>query len=77
MFCEPPFHGYTASIAKHTRREMMTTAIRPAAVAGMFYPAGAAALAALVDDLLAHTPEPEPLPRPPRALVVPHAGLVY
>lgn len=55
----------------------MTTAIRPAAVAGMFYPAGAAALAALVDDLLAHTPEPEPLPRLPRALVVPHAGLVY
>lgn len=55
----------------------MTAAIRPAAVAGMFYPASAQALSMLVDDLLEHAQEPEQLPRLPRALVVPHAGLVY
>ncbi|QSR35387.1 AmmeMemoRadiSam system protein B [Marinobacterium iners] len=56
---------------------MMTAAIRPAAVAGMFYPASAPALSMLVDDLLERAKEPEQLPRQPRALVVPHAGLVY
>lgn len=55
----------------------MTAAIRPAAVAGMFYPASAQALSALIGDLLASAQEPEQLPRLPRALVVPHAGLVY
>lgn len=49
--------------------------IRPAAVAGSFYPADPAALAAAVDGhLAAARPDPGP---PPRALVVPHAGYRY
>jgi AmmeMemoRadiSam system protein B len=51
--------------------------VRPAAVAGIFYPR---ALAALASEVRAHlagvNPQPESLP-PPKALIVPHAGLVY
>jgi AmmeMemoRadiSam system protein B/AmmeMemoRadiSam system protein A len=54
----------------------MSTAIRPAAVAGMFYPAAAPALAQEVDRLLAAAPR-EAAPQPPKMLVVPHAGYVY
>jgi AmmeMemoRadiSam system protein B/AmmeMemoRadiSam system protein A len=52
------------------------SAIRPAAVAGMFYPGDARSLAAEVDDLLAGG---QPVPRLgyPKALVVPHAGYIY
>ncbi len=49
----------------------MSTAIRPAAVAGMFYPAAAPALAQEVDRLLAAAPR-EAAPQPPKMLVVPH-----
>lgn len=55
----------------------MTGMLRPAAVAGLFYPAGEAALKQMVSTMLAEAPEPPPLARRPRALVVPHAGLVY
>lgn len=55
----------------------MAVLLRPAAVAGLFYPAARAALKHLVDRLLEEASEPAVLPRPPRALVVPHAGLVY
>ncbi len=50
--------------------------VRPAAVAGMFYPGEARALAAELDDLLGAG---DPVPRLgyPKALVVPHAGYVY
>ena len=51
--------------------------IRPAAVAGMFYPADARTLAAEVDDLLGGATQPEPRLGFPKALVVPHAGYVY
>jgi hypothetical protein len=47
---------------------------RPAAVAGLFYPARSAELAAAVDDLLQG---PSPSARAPKALIVPHAGYVY
>jgi AmmeMemoRadiSam system protein B len=49
---------------------------RPAAVAGRFYPADPAELAAVVDAALGAV---EPLaPEPvPKALIVPHAGYVY
>jgi AmmeMemoRadiSam system protein B len=49
---------------------------RPAAVAGRFYPADAAELAAVVDAALAAAEPraPEPVPK---ALIVPHAGYVY
>ena len=53
--------------------------VRPCAVAGLFYPARAKDLAAMVDRLLdaaAATEEP-PLAEAPLAIVVPHAGYVY
>src|SRR5574341_3500 len=54
------------------------TSVRPAAVAGMFYPGDARALSAEVDDLLGGV---EQLAAPrlgyPKALVVPHAGYIY
>lgn len=53
---------------------MNATDIRPAAVAGRFYPADAEELRGLVDDCLSGVEaEPRSLP----AVIVPHAGLVY
>lgn len=52
-----------------------STRVRPAAVAGRFYPGDAGSLAATVDDALAHA-----VPwsgGAPKAMVVPHAGYVY
>jgi len=58
-------------------------AVRPPAVAGMFYPAAADALAQAVDALLAAA---RPTPgaeagagggKAPKAIVVPHAGYIY
>src|SRR5262245_1970819 len=52
--------------------------VRPAAVAGMFYPGDARALAAEVDDLLGGVEQPAaPRLGYPKALVVPHAGYIY
>ncbi len=50
--------------------------VRPAAVAGSFYPAAPGELRGLVDALLDRA-EPVSLPGMPRALIVPHAGYVY
>lgn len=51
--------------------------VRPPALAGQFYPAGAAALAAELQDLLEASPE-EPIgPGFPKMLVAPHAGYIY
>jgi MEMO1 family protein len=53
--------------------------VRPAAVAGRFYPADPAALAALVDGLLSNA-RPARTARPgtwPVALIAPHAGYRY
>lgn len=48
--------------------------VRPAAVAGTFYPADAAELSKMVDDMLGNGDvEPHPWP----AAMVPHAGLIY
>lgn len=52
-------------------------AVRPAAVAGMFYPGEARALAAEVDDLLGSVEQSAPRLGYPKALVVPHAGYIY
>lgn len=52
----------------------MTT--RPPAVAGSFYPASPAALASMVDELLAAA-RPKMLGGPTKALVSPHAGYIY
>ena len=51
--------------------------LRPAAVAGMFYPAGARELAWEVDNLLEHSARVGPIPGYPKALIVPHAGYIY
>jgi AmmeMemoRadiSam system protein B len=48
--------------------------IRPAAVAGMFYPGDAATLSA---DIAAMLSEAAPSALRPKALIVPHAGYVY
>lgn len=50
--------------------------IRPAAVAGMFYPGSASELRAEVQGMLAKAPPAETGPAP-KALIVPHAGYVY
>lgn len=58
---------------------MMSTskpATRPAAVAGMFYPASTADLTRQVDELLAAAASRERAPAP-KALIAPHAGYVY
>ena len=56
----------------------MSNNLRPAAVAGMFYPASARALADNVEHLLTSVPSrPAPIPNHPKALIVPHAGYVY
>lgn len=49
---------------------------RPAAVAGMFYPADPASLNASIDQLLAEIPA-APRRSRPKALIVPHAGYIY
>ena len=51
-------------------------AIRPAAVAGMFYPADPATLQHDVTTMLAQSAAADS-PVPPKALIVPHAGYIY
>jgi len=55
---------------------METTTLRPAAVAGRFYPGQPEALRATLDELMAGV-RTQPLPRAPKILVVPHAGYIY
>jgi AmmeMemoRadiSam system protein B/AmmeMemoRadiSam system protein A len=52
-------------------------AVRPAAVAGMFYPGNARALADEVDELLGGAEALAPRVGFPKALIVPHAGYIY
>jgi len=54
-----------------------TNSIRPAAVAGMFYPGNAPQLALEVGELLDGVENVEPKIGFPKALIVPHAGYVY
>ncbi|HWH70705.1 MAG TPA: AmmeMemoRadiSam system protein B [Candidatus Sulfotelmatobacter sp.] len=49
--------------------------IRPAAVAGQFYPRDADVLRRTVEELLAQAPPPGE--RVPKALIAPHAGYIY
>ena len=51
--------------------------VRPAAVAGLFYPAEPGVLADAVTGYLEQTWEAPPAPGYPKALIVPHAGYVY
>src|SRR5262245_55030444 len=50
--------------------------LRPAAVAGTFYPASPAVLVREVDSLLAAAAAPA-TPALPKALIAPHAGFIY
>lgn len=54
---------------------MSLASTRPAAVAGLFYPAGAAELALTVDRYLGAKTDTSDAP--PKVLVAPHAGYVY
>ena len=54
----------------------MSMAVRPAAVAGTFYPAEAAALTAQLGGLL-NAAADQSAKRAPKAIIVPHAGYVY
>src|SRR4051812_10314792 len=51
--------------------------VRPAAVAGTFYPGEPRALAAELDELLGGVEAPGPRLGWPKALIVPHGGYVY
>jgi len=51
--------------------------VRPAAVAGLFYPADPEVLAETVTGYLEQTRDLPPAPGYPKALIVPHAGYVY
>ncbi|MBC7950874.1 MAG: AmmeMemoRadiSam system protein B [Rhodospirillaceae bacterium] len=53
------------------------TAIRPTAVAGMFYPADPVELNRQLDAFLAAAPAPAAGAKVPKALIAPHAGYVY
>lgn len=53
------------------------TSVRPAAVAGTFYPGDPGQLAGEIADLLDGVASFEPPLRFPKALVVPHAGYIY
>jgi AmmeMemoRadiSam system protein B len=52
-------------------------AVRPAAVADMFYPGNRAALERMIDDDLARVEVPDPAAPLPKAIIAPHAGYVY
>ncbi len=55
--------------------ELTSPAVRPTAVAGMFYPEDATALRTELDHLLGAAPRR--LALAPKALIVPHAGYPY
>ncbi|HET7597083.1 MAG TPA: AmmeMemoRadiSam system protein B [Burkholderiales bacterium] len=54
-----------------------STRVRPAAVAGLFYPRDRVELRAAVDSLLAAAAEPASSAPPPKLIIAPHAGYVY
>lgn len=56
---------------------MASITVRPAAVAGQFYPVDPRQLGAEIDAMLAAASLAECPARPPKALVVPHAGYIY
>lgn len=56
---------------------MVTTSVRPPAVAGLFYPTDTFGLRAQVDELLAGAAAVESSASAPKAVIVPHAGYLY
>lgn len=51
--------------------------VRPPAVAGLFYPGQPGALRSTLEELLGAAEQASAEDRPPKALIVPHAGYVY
>src|SRR5204863_2977586 len=51
--------------------------VRPAAVAGTFYPSDSRALITELDELLGGVEQATPRLGFPKALIVPHAGYIY
>jgi AmmeMemoRadiSam system protein B len=51
--------------------------VRPAGVAGSFYPADPKVLTAMIDEMLAHAAQQPPVADPILAVVAPHAGYQY
>ncbi|MCB1956330.1 MAG: AmmeMemoRadiSam system protein B [Rhodocyclaceae bacterium] len=56
---------------------MASASLRPAAVAGSFYPDNGQQLQLQLSDLLSAQSPPSITGSPPKALVVPHAGYIY
>ena len=52
-------------------------AVRAAAVAGLFYPRESRELSRSIQAMFADAARGDPRLRPPKALIVPHAGYVY
>ncbi|MEE8304773.1 MAG: AmmeMemoRadiSam system protein B, partial [Candidatus Tectomicrobia bacterium] len=74
-------HGHLNTLSQkvwirysQTMANLQLSAVRPPAVAGLFYPADPAELRAAVN---AHLCEAQPLGIRPKALIVPHAGYAY
>ena len=64
-------------MAAESKAAGASAAVRPAAVAGSFYPAEAARLSADIDEFLEQSAE-EPIgPGFPKIIIVPHAGYIY
>jgi MEMO1 family protein len=55
----------------------MSSTVRPAAVAGAFYPGSKTELLAMIDALIAAVSPSAQTRRTPKALIVPHAGYIY
>ena len=51
--------------------------VRPAAVAGLFYPGDPRELRRDLDSMLGDVAAREPAPRVPKAIIAPHAGYIY
>ena len=74
---DPAVRGASSALREVTQHALVPSArVRPAAVAGMFYPAGAAQLRADVERMLGNAADETRAPAP-KAIIAPHAGYVY
>lgn len=67
--------SYNESNSAQERGRVMSE-IRPAAVAGLFYPGASRELVPMIEELLAEASGRD-LPRSPKAVIAPHAGFIY
>ncbi|HAP74961.1 MAG TPA: AmmeMemoRadiSam system protein B, partial [Acidimicrobiaceae bacterium] len=67
----------SAASSAECERGAPMTRVRPAAVAGTFYPDHPATLAAMVDGFVRDAGPPPSADAPPVAVIAPHAGYVY